>query len=140
MEAALSRLNPHLNQIGNLEKGTPILVPDNITNGNKESTPLFGNTEELLQQCEIALKNVRAAFEESLVEAGEQSERVQMWLKGDQAKEILRRAPELKETFSSAATAAKSLRKEQATLIAAEEKALSTVQAALASFLETSRR
>ena len=30
MEVALIHLNPHLNQIGDLEKGTPIVVPDNF--------------------------------------------------------------------------------------------------------------
>ena len=37
MEAALLRLNPHLSQIGDLEKGTPIVVPDDFSLAPEQS-------------------------------------------------------------------------------------------------------
>jgi hypothetical protein len=59
---------------------------------------------------------------------------VATWLKSDQAKEFLRRSPQLKEVFSSAAAAAKTAPKEQAAAVASEVKALDKVQAQLAAF------
>jgi len=52
--------------------------------------------------------------EERIERSAEESERVATWLKSEQAKEFLRRSPELKEVFSSAAVAAKAAPKEQA--------------------------
>jgi len=48
--------------------------------------------------------------------------------------ESLRRSPELKEVFSSAAAAAKTVPKEQAAAVASEVKAFDKVQAQLATF------
>ena len=48
--------------------------------------------------------------------------------------EFLRRSPELKEVFSSAAVAAKTAPKELAAAVASEVKALDKVQAQLATF------
>jgi len=59
---------------------------------------------------------------------------VATWLKSEQAKEFLRRSPELKEVFSSAAVAAKAAPKEQAAAVASEVKALDKVQDQLATF------
>jgi hypothetical protein len=59
---------------------------------------------------------------------------VAIWLKSEQAKEFLRRSPELKDVFSSAAAAAKTLAKEQAEALSAEESALSKIKSQLAAF------
>ena len=135
MEAALLRLNPHLSQIGDLEKGTPILVPEEFGLAVDESvSPLRGMTEELLRQSENVVADLRATLKAQAAESGEQSERVQTWLKSDQAKEFLRRSPELKEVFSRAAAAAKTAPKELAAALASEVKALDKVQAQLATF------
>src|SRR5437762_2182919 len=67
MEAALLRLNPHLNQIGNLENGTPIVVPDKFSLAPGQSTsPTPALTSELLDQAEKTLANLRAAIKESV--------------------------------------------------------------------------
>ena len=50
------------------------------------------------------------------------------------AKEFVRQSPELKESFSSAATAAKTLAKEQAEALSAEESALGKIKSQLAAF------
>ena len=48
--------------------------------------------------------------------------------------EFVRQSPELKESFSSAATAAKTLAKEQAKALSAEESALGKIKSQLADF------
>lgn len=143
LEAALLRANPHLSQIGNLEKGTPILVPGEFPLKAAESADprrrgggIGGNADDAwLRHAETALGGLRAVLGESVAQAGEQSERVQTWLKGDGAKEVLQRAPELKEAFRDTAAAAKALRDEQAALVTAQEGALGQVRSELASFL-----
>ena len=50
------------------------------------------------------------------------------------AKEFVRQSPELKESFSSAATAAKTLAKEQAEALSAEESALGKIKSQLTAF------
>jgi hypothetical protein len=138
MEAALLRLNPQLSQIGDLEKGTPILVPDEFGLAADESfTPSRGLTEELLRQSEEAVSRLRAVLKERIARSAEESDRVAIWLKSEQAKEFLRRSPELKEVFSSAAAAAKTAPKEQAAAVASEVTALDKVQAQLAKFRRT---
>jgi hypothetical protein len=135
MEAALVRLNPHLDQIGELEKGTPIVVPDEFKLAPEESvTPLRGMAEELLRQTEIALTNLRATLQTHLAQSAAQSDQAQTFLKSDRAKELVRTSPDLKEAFASAATAAKTAPKEQATAIAAQSKALDKVASQLADF------
>jgi hypothetical protein len=62
------------------------------------------------------------------------TDRVQTWLKSAQAKEFVRQSPELKESFSSAATAAKTLAKKQAEALSAEESALGKIKSQLAAF------
>src|SRR5437762_1766112 len=85
MEAALLRLNPQLSQIGDLEKGTPILVPDEFAIADDESfTPLRGLTEELLRQSEEAVSRLRAVLKERIERSTEESERVTTWLKSEQ--------------------------------------------------------
>jgi hypothetical protein len=135
MEAALIRLNPHLDQIGELKKGTPILVPEEFKLAPDESlTPMRGIAEELLRQAEIALTNLRATLQEHLAQSAEQSDQAQTFLKSDAAKEFVRGASDLKEVFSSAPAAAKALPKEQAAAIAAQDKALGKVASQLADF------
>lgn len=130
MEAALLRLNPHLAQIGQLPKGTPVLVPEEFGLARKESTqPLHAMTEALLQQSEHGLTNLHHS-----AHSAAQTERVRAWLKGDQAKEFVRSAPALKEVFASAAAAAKTLPKGEAATSATHSKALEGIQTALAEF------
>jgi hypothetical protein len=65
MEAALIRLNPHLSQIGELEKGTPIVVPDGFGRAPEQSTtPTRGLAEELLQRAESVLDTLREGIKE----------------------------------------------------------------------------
>ena len=57
MEAALLRLNPQLNQIGELGKGTPIVVPEEFPLAPDESAvPTRALTDELLRQAEGELQ------------------------------------------------------------------------------------
>jgi len=63
-------------------------------------------------------------LQERVARSAEESGRVAIWLKNEQAKEFLRRSPELKDVFSSAAAAAKTAPKEQAGAVALEVKAL----------------
>jgi len=135
MEAALLRLNPHLSQISQLEKGTPILVPDGFGLAPAQSTtPTRGLVEDLLQRAEAALENLSATIKEQTAQSAAESERVQTWLKSDEAKELVRQSPALKEVFSSAASAAKTVAKERSAAVAAERKALDKVQAQVAAF------
>ena len=140
MEAALLRLNPHLNRTGALKQGTPIVVPEEFSLAANESvTPMREMAEELLRQAETTVTNLRATLKDHAAQSAEQSERARTWLKSDQAKEFLRRSPELKAVFASAGAAAKTLPKEQAAAVAAQDKALDNVASALASFLEATR-
>ncbi|PYK26751.1 MAG: hypothetical protein DME52_05650 [Verrucomicrobia bacterium] len=59
---------------------------------------------------------------------------MQSWLKSEHAKAIVRDSPELKEVLSGAGTAAKTLAKEQATALSAEESALAKINSQLAAF------
>lgn len=135
MEAALLRVNPQLNQIRDLKEGTPILVPDEFPLAADESfAPSRGLTEVLLRQAEGALSRLRATLKERVESSTEEGDRVQSWLKSDEAKEVLRRSPELKETFSGAGSAARTLAKEQAAALSAEDSALGKIKSQLASF------
>lgn len=135
MEAALIRLNPQLNKIGALEKGTPVVVPEEFGLAPQESlTPMRGIAEELLQQAEIALTNLRATLQAHAAQSAEQSDQAQTWLQSDQAREFVRGASNLKGIFAKAATAAKALPKEQSAAIAAQDKALDQVASDLAAF------
>ena len=87
-----------------------------------------------MRQSESSLTRLRDALKEHAARSAERCERVQVWLKSAKAKELLRKAPELKKVFASAAAAAKALPKEQAEAIAAQNKALDKVQAQLADF------
>jgi hypothetical protein len=132
------RKDQRLSQIRDLEKGTAILVPDEFVPAADESfTPSRGLTEELLRQSEEAVSRLRAVLKERIEHSAEESDRVAIWLKSEQAKEFLHRSPELKEVFSSAAAAAKIAPKEQAAAVASEVKALDQVQAQLAKFRRT---
>jgi hypothetical protein len=135
MEAALLRLNPQLNQIRELKEGTPIVVPGEFALADDESfTPSRGLTEALLEQARETVTRLRAVVKERVESSAEEAERVQTWLKSPQAKELVRRSPELKETFSGAATSAKTLAKEQAEALSAEENALGKIKSQLAAF------
>lgn len=135
MEAALLRLNPKLNQIGDLKEGTPIVVPGGFGLADDESfTPSRGLTEALLEQARDAVTRLRAVVKERVKSSAEEAERVQTWVKSAQAKELVRNSPELKESFSSAATAAKTLAKEQAEALSAEDGALGKIKTQLADF------
>lgn len=130
MEAALMRLNPQLNQIGDLEKGAPIVVPDQFALAPEESAaPTRALTEELLRQAENTLARLRIAIKERTDQFATQSDQVQAWLKSQQARDLVKESPELKEVFSDAASAAKALPKEQAAAVTAESKALDKVEA-----------
>jgi enamine deaminase RidA (YjgF/YER057c/UK114 family) len=135
MEAALVRLNPQLSQIGNLDKETPIIVPDGFTLAPKQAfAPMQSLGEELLQQAELALDNLRAVMQERLAQFQSQTDEVQTWLKGSQAKDLVKESPELKDVFSSAAEAAKTVAKEQPAALAVQIKALDKVQTQLTVF------
>lgn len=128
MEATLLRLNPQLNQIGELEKGTPIVVPDRFPLDPEESaTPNRSLTEELLRQAESTLANLQVVIKERTDQFTTQSAEVQTWLKSQQAKDMVKESPELKGVFSDAAAAARELPKEQAATVTAETKALDKV-------------
>ena len=90
--------------------------------------------EELLRQSENVLTDLRATLKAHAAKSVEQSDRVQTWLKSEQAKEFLRSSPELKEVFSRAAAAAKTTPKEQATAVTVATNALNKVQSKLADF------
>jgi hypothetical protein len=136
MEAALLRLNPQLHQIRELKEGTPIVVPGEFALAADESfTPSRAVTEALLQQARRdAVSRLRAVVKERVERSAEEADRVQTWLKSAQAKEFVRHSPELKESFSNAATAAKTLAKEQAEALLAEESALGKIKSQLAAF------
>ena len=135
MEAALLRLNPQLNQIRELQEGTPIVVPGKFALAEDESfTPLRGLTEAVLQQAQDAVARLRAVVRERVQRSAEESERLQTWLKSAEAKEFVRQSPELKGSFSSAATAAKTVAKKQAEALSTEESALGKIKSQLAAF------
>ena len=86
-----------------------------------------------MQQARDAVVRIRAVVKER-VGAPPKADRVQTWLKSAQAREFVRQSPELKESFSSAATAAKTLAKEQAEAFPAEESALGKIKSQLTAF------
>lgn len=135
LEAALLHSNPHLNQIGNLEKGTPIVVPEEFALDREQSeNPFTGLAEELLRQSESVLTDLRERFAEQETENAEQSDLARKWIQSDEAKQLLRTSPELKEAFSTVAAATKSMPKEHAAALALEEKALEKVRGELSEF------
>lgn len=138
MEAALLRLNPQLNQIGDLEKGTPIVVPDHFALAAEESAaPTRALTDDLLRQAENSLGVLKAVIKQRTEQFATQSDQVQTWLKSPQAKELAKESPELKAVFTDAANAAKVLPKEQDATITAETKALDKVEAEVKTFRAT---
>jgi hypothetical protein len=141
MEAALLRLNPQLNKIGDLDKGTPLVVPDDFALDPAESTPPAGSlAAQLLQQAEDALANLRATLKSRSDEFTAQATQVQTWLKSQQAKDLVKETPELKDAFSNAASAAKAVPKEQAAVLTAETKALDSVSDQVKTFRLTAIR
>jgi maltose-binding protein MalE len=131
----LLRLNPQLHQIRELKEGTPIVVPDEFALAADESfTPSRALTKALLQQARDAVSRLRTVVKERVERSAEETDRLQTWLKSAQAKEFVRQSPELKESFSSAATAAKTLAKEQAEALSAQESALGKIKSQLAAF------
>ena len=87
-----------------------------------------------MREAEDAVSRVQALLKERIARSAEETDRVQSWLKTDEAKEFLRRSPELKEVFSSATTAAKTLAKDEASALSAEDSALGKVRSQLAAF------
>ena len=108
MEAALLRLNPQLDKIKRADpkerrSWCRTVSPSRLTNRDA------GASSGRASCCtggegggEFA-----AAIKERTDEFAAQSAQVQTWLKGDQAKELVKESPELKEIFTSAAAAAK---------------------------------
>ena len=138
MEAALLRLNPQLNQIGTLEKGTPIVVPADFPLAPEESVaPTRQLTDDLLRQAESALGVLKNVIQQRSEQFSAQSDQVQTWLKSQQAKDLVKESPELKTVFTDAANAAKVLPKEQAATVTAETKALDKVEAEVKVFRTT---
>ena len=128
MEAALLRLNPELDQIKDLPKGTAIVVPNDFALAPDQSvTPAQSLTSDLLAQAEKAVAHLQATIKARTDEFAAQSAQVQTWLKGDQAKQLAKESPELKEIFSSAAAAAKAAPKELTATVTAATKALDQV-------------
>lgn len=139
MEAALLRLNPQLDKIGELDKGTPIVVPDGFALDGSESTaPASSLGSNIFDQAEADLKSLQSLFKEQAAQPTTQLDQVQTWLGSDQAKALVKTTPALKAAFSSAASATKTLPKEQAALASAQSKALAKVQTQLAAFRKQS--
>jgi hypothetical protein len=138
MEASLLRLNPQLANIGDLEKGAAIVVPDGFgLDPAQSSTPLRGLADVLLQRAESALADLRTTLKEQAVQQAERTERVQAWLKNDEAKDLGKQSPELKAVFTDATSAVKVLPKEQDATVTAETKALDKVEAEVKVFRTT---
>lgn len=135
MEASLLRLNPQLENIGELPEGTPIVVPDDFGLAPDQSTtPLRGLTEGLLAQNEAALTSLRGLFADGAEEATARTKRVEAWLGSKDAGEAVRVTPDLKEVFASAKGALGTASTEQATALAARTKALDELQEVLTAF------
>src|SRR4051812_2642020 len=135
MEAALLRVNPHLNQIDSLEKGTPVIVPDEFALDRDESaSPFTGLAEDLLKQSEAVLADLREQIAAQVRQSTTETEQAQKWIQTDEAKQLLRASPELKEAFAAVTSGAKSLVKEQTAGLAAEDKGLDKIRAQLAEF------
>ena len=135
MEAALLRLNPQLNQIGDLENGTPVVVPDKFALAPGQSTsPTPALTSELLDQAEKTLTHLHAAIKESVELFATQTNNVQDWLKSPKAEELVRQSPKLKDVFSNAARAAETVAKEQPAVLTAHLKNLDSIKSQLAQF------
>jgi hypothetical protein len=135
LESELIRLNPQLGTIAELPVGTPVIVPPHFVLSPAESaSPLRGMTEALLQQTEKDLTKLRASLDEHTTEAAAQTDRVKVWLASDQARELIRSNSSLREVFSAAGAAVKSLPKEQESAKAEQAKALDRVAASLAEF------
>jgi hypothetical protein len=97
------------------------------TIGNESHAPLRGVTDELLRQGEETVLRLRAVLKERVAHSAEEIERVRSWLKSRSAKEVLRQSPAFQDPFSKAVNAAKTLPKEQAAALSAEDKSLNEV-------------
>ena len=128
MEATLLRLNPQLANIGELEKGAPLVVPDGFgLDPAQSATPMRGLAEILLQRAEVALDELRTTLKDQAAQQVERSDKVQAWLKTDQAKELTRQSAQFKEFFASVTSATKAVPKESAATVTAEGEALNHV-------------
>jgi hypothetical protein len=89
---------------------------------------------DLLQHMQSAIAKLRETLAKHREQSVKRSERVQKWLKSDQAKQFLKRDPKLKEVFARARAAAKALPKEQAAVMAKHEKALEKMATQISRF------
>jgi hypothetical protein len=141
MEAALLRLNPQLNQIGDLENGVPIVVPDKFALAPGQSiSPAPALTSVLLDQVETNLAGLRAAIKESAELFATRNNQAQSWLQSPPAEELVRQSPKLKSVLSNAASAAEAAAKEQSVSLTAELQKLDSLQSQLAKFRDDSRK
>jgi hypothetical protein len=77
---------------------------------------------------------LQATLKERVANSAQETDRLQSWLKSEHSKALVHDSPELKEVLSGAGTAAKTLTKEQATALSAEESALGKIKSQLAAF------
>src|SRR3954468_6287882 len=85
MEAALLRANPHLKQIDSLDKGTPVIVPEEFALDRDESaSPFTGMAEDLLKQSETVLEDIREQIAAQVRQSAEETERAQQWIQSDE--------------------------------------------------------
>jgi hypothetical protein len=140
LEAALLRLNPQLEGVAQLEKGTPVLVPEGFGLAAEETNdPRRALSRELTVEAERLLGLLEKSIQESAEQSLAEVERVQAWLKSDQPKQLLRESAELKEVFSAGAAAVRKVTKEQSDTVAAEMRGLETVREELADFSKLTR-
>jgi hypothetical protein len=135
MEAALLRANPHLKQIDSLDKGTPVIVPNEFALDRDESTSPFTDlAEDLLKQSETVLADIREQIAAQVRQSAEETDRAQKWVQSDEAKQLLRASPVFLVGFAAVTSGTKVLVKEQNAALAAEDKGLGKIRTDLGAF------
>jgi hypothetical protein len=92
----------------------------------------------LLDQAEKTLPNLRAAIKEDAELLATKTGQIQDWLKSPQAEESVRRSPKLKVVFSDAASAAKTVAKEQPAALNTQLQRLDGIKSQLSKFRDAS--
>lgn len=136
LAAALLRVNPQLENVGKLEPGTTVLVPDEFALAPEEaSRPADSLGAAAMARMEKALADARAFLAREQTKSPQATE-LEAWLKGDRAKKSSKETAVQNKVLTNAATTIKAVAKEQAESPKAHNKSLDTIEKKFAAFRE----
>jgi hypothetical protein len=111
-----------------------LFLANSPLDADESFTPSRGLTEALLQQARDAVSRLRAVVKERVDAPPKRRIACKPGGRARKRRSFCTSRPELKESFSSAATAVKTLAKEQAEAFSTEENALGKIKSQLTAF------